>query len=411
MSGEPPVALADFNYRNKSHLESCYNHFGSYPKLAAWCGMEVGTLQDWGRRRFKIPVAQACYRDRGGIFGGTPETNEGPEPVPPPPAPEPETLADRLKGCLLKSKAQQTIEELADILDVSPRHVREAVRSLEEGSHLIKVSGSTLILERDLQLETTPLPIDNSKYLEQEIPLGFVADNHLGSKYERLDVLESLYDRFASYGVETVYQGGNILDGEARFNKYDIYCSGIEAQVANVVEKWPSRKGLVTMFVTGDDHEGWYVQREHIDIGRKIESEARAAGREDLVHLGYMERNLLYEQPGGSATIRVIHAGGGSAYATSYTSQKYVESIQGGEKPQIILVGHFHKFDYSFPRSVHVIQGGCTQDQTPFLRKKRIEAHVGGVVLWVKQNELGIFTSVKVEWLPYFNRGFYEYHW
>jgi len=71
----------------------------------------------------------------------------------------------------------------------------------------------------------------------------------------------------------------------------------------------------------------------------------------------------------------------------------------------------FHKFDYSYLRNVYIIQGGCTEDQTPFLRKKRIEAHVGGVVLWVKQNDLGVFTSVKVEWIPFYDKKSYIYHW
>jgi len=71
-----------------------------------------------------------------------------------------------------------------------------------------------------------------------------------------------------------------------------------------------------------------------------IEDEAKRNGRNDLIFIGHMERDIEYKQAKGSSIIRVIHAGGGSAYAVSYTSQKYVESLQGGEKPQIVLVGH-----------------------------------------------------------------------
>ena len=318
-------------------------------------------------------------------------------------------LALRLKA-LLKRHEKNTVASLADALDVSPRRVTEALDELQGQGVLVELAGGSVYLERDLPLVEAPVVIDFKKYREVEYPFGVVADNHLGSKYERQDVLECLFDRFQSYGVETVFQCGNIIDGEARFNKFDIYVHGVEDQVQNLIEKWPRRPGMTTRFVTGDDHEGWYVQREHIDIGGHIEACALKAGREDLVHLGYMERNLLMEQEGGSSTIRLIHAGGGSAYAVSYTSQKYAESIQGGEKPQIVLVGHFHKFAWDYPRNIHIIQAACTQDQTPFMRKRRIEAHVGGVVLWVKQNELGIFTSVKAEWLPFYNKTFY-YNW
>jgi hypothetical protein len=251
--------------------------------------------------------------------------------------------------------------------------------------------------------------IDQRKHTEQEFCIGFTADNHLNSKYERMDVLNDLFDRFVDAGVTDVYQGGNMIDGEARFNKFDIFNHGVEDQVRYFVENWPQREGIKTHFVTGDDHEGWYVQREHIDIGQIIEDRAKALGRTDLHHLGYMERDIEFVQPKGSSILRVIHAGGGSSYATSYTSQKYVESLQGGEKPAIVLVGHFHKLDYAYPREVHVIQMGCTEDQTPFMRKRRLQAHVGGGILWLTQNELGIFTSVKVQFFPYYDRKFYEY--
>lgn len=326
-------------------------------------------------------------------------------------APDLSPLAVQVKEHLRRCKDHQSIEQIADQCDASPKRVREALAQLEADAVLLNVRGDAFALERDLQLTETPLAIDVHKYAEVEIPLGLTADNHIGSKYERMDVLEALFDRFADAGVRTVYQGGNIIDGEARFNKFDVYVRGVEDQVANLIQKWPQRKGMTTHFVTGDDHEGWYTQREHIDVGRKIEQDAYAAGRDDLRHLGYMERDIDYQQSGGAARIRVIHAGGGSAYATSYSSQKYAEMLTGGEKPQIVAVGHFHKFNYTYARGVHIIQLGCTEDQTPFMRKRRIEAHVGGCILWVKQNELGIFTSVRVEWLPFFDKRFYQYKW
>jgi hypothetical protein len=45
------------------------------------------------------------------------------------------------------------------------------------------------------------------------------------------------------------------------------------------------------------------------------------------------------------------------------------------------------------------------------MRKRRIQAMVGGVVMWVKQNDIGIFTSVKVEFLPFYDKKFYSYRW
>jgi predicted phosphodiesterase/biotin operon repressor len=311
---------------------------------------------------------------------------------------------------LLKKK-RMSIDELANHFSVSPKEMGKEINKIRDKGILVDSFGTDFQLAKSIAPVEEPLVIDFKKHKEKEYCFGAIADTHLGSKYERLDALNCLYDRFESYGVDTVFLGGNMLEGEARFNIYDIYVRGVEDQVSNFVEKFPQRKGITTKFVTGDDHEGWYVQREHIDIGRVIIDRAKDAGRSDLEYLGHMERDIEFKQEGGSSILRVIHAGGGSSYAISYTSQKYVETLQGGEKPSIVIAGHFHQFDHSYPREVHVIQPGCTQDQTPFMRKRRIQAMVGGVVMWVKQNDIGIFTSVKVEFLPFFDRKYYRYVW
>lgn len=79
----------------------------------------------------------------------------------------------------------------------------------------------------------------------------------------------------------------------------------------------------------------------------------------------------------GNTKVRVLHPGGGSAYAISYTSQKIVESYSESEKPDILLHGHYHKFEYLYLRGIHIYQTGCLEEQTPFMRKKRLSAHLG----------------------------------
>jgi hypothetical protein len=85
-----------------------------------------------------------------------------------------------------------------------------------------------------------------------------------------------------------------------------------------------------------------------------------------------------------------------------------VESYQGGEKPQIELVGHYHKFNHGYPREVHAIQCGCTSDQTTFLRKQGIQVMPGFVVVKLKQAGFGAIERCAVEWFPFYDRGFYS---
>lgn len=238
--------------------------------------------------------------------------------------------------------------------------------------------------------------------------VGLVADTHLGSKHERLDVLEELYTIFAGEGATHVLHGGNWVEGESRFNKHDIKVFGMEGQLRYFIDNYPKRDGVTTAYVSGDDHEGWWQQREALNIGQALEDKARAAGRKDLRYLGYVEADIELKARKGSAVLRLMHGGGGASYAYSYVLQKTVEAFQGGEKPAVLVMGHHHKFDYCWPRSVHAVMPGCTTDQSIFMRKKKIEAHVGGVLAWIKQAPNGAITRFRAEWLPFFDRGYYE---
>jgi hypothetical protein len=153
------------------------------------------------------------------------------------------------------------------------------------------------------------------------------------------------------------------------------------------------------------------VQREGVNIGKVLQDRAKDAGRTDLIDIGYMERDFCFRKGTGKSIVRIIHGGGGTAYSMGYTSQKYAESLQGGEKPSVAIMGHFHKYDWCYPREIHMIQPGCVQDQTPFMRKKKIQAMVGGCIVELKQDSHGVFVRTRVEWMPFYDKKFYTYHW
>jgi hypothetical protein len=244
---------------------------------------------------------------------------------------------------------------------------------------------------------------------------GWLGDTHLCSKYARLDVLRDLYRRFADADLDRIFHAGNWIDGEARFNKYDLLVHGMDAQVRYLRDEYPvAPNGLKTYAIAGDDHEGWYCQREGVDIGKYAENELRAGGRTDWVNLGYMEAfvPLQHAESGQRTHLHLIHPGGGSAYATSYTVQKIVESYSGGSKPAVLLAGHYHKLEYLLTRNVHCVQTGCTQDQTPFARKKRLQFAVGGGVCELEQDpKTGAIIGCTIQFFNYFDRGFYNGRW
>lgn len=155
-------------------------------------------------------------------------------------------------------------------------------------------------------------------------------------------------------------------------------------------------------------HEGWWQKDTGLRIGWYMQNWAEERGRKDLVCIGHVEQDVLFERPHGTFRLRIIHPGGGTPYALSYPSQKMVESFQGGEKPQAMIMGHFHKFDMVYPREVLCLMPGCVQDQTTFMRKKKLGAHVGFCVCTIGARIDGTLGRFGVEWVPYYDRKYHQ---
>lgn len=312
----------------------------------------------------------------------------------------------------LLRKRRHTTEQLAESLKVESKRIIETIEAMQARGSLVYRFGDEWGMER------TPARNSGEHFYDSRpdgtYVFGFASDQHLASKYARADVLNDLYDKFSARGVDRVINCGNWIDGEARFNVHDLLVHGMDAQCEYLAEHYPQRNGLMTYAVAGDDHEGWYSAKHGVDIGRHAASIMADHGRTDWENLGYMEAfiALRHAKSGNTAQLLAMHPGGGSAYATSYKPQKIVESLQGGEKPAVLLIGHYHKLSYNVIRNVHAIQCGTSQDQTVFMRKKGIDAHVGGGIceLW-QDEETGAISRCRVEFFHYYNRGFYNGRW
>lgn len=266
---------------------------------------------------------------------------------------------------------------------------------------------------RQNQLQAAPEPVVDAMphdgidiNVGKVFRFGAIGDTHLGSRYEQLDTLNAIYDVYADQGVQHVFHTGNHIDGEARFNEQDIHVHGMNNQVEYFVRNYPHRPNMFTHFVTGDDHEGWYTQREGIDIGWYTEQKARQVGRIDLQYIGHMERDLRLTN---RTTMRVMHPGMGAAKAISWAAQGIVDMLEQYERPQVILAGHYHKAhflpDY---RGVHIIQTASVMSQTPWMRKKRIRSDIGAWVITITFTDEGSIARIGAEYLNY-NQGRWQY--
>lgn len=311
-------------------------------------------------------------------------------------------LVSHAKDILARHALTQA--DLAAALQCSTKACAEVVRRLSRKCD-ITYSAGLLSLKRPAFGKLTIDLFGGSSWHRA----GLVADTHLACIEQRLTELHAQYDLFAREGIRKVFHAGNIVDGYIeKINGSSVITPTRDGQAQYVLDHYPRRKGITTYFITGDDHEGWWIQKGH-NWGRDLHLLAQDQGRTDLQYLGHVEADVEFRAASGrSCILKVQHPGGGSAYARSYTGQKQVEAFEGGEKPAILVQGHYHVSNYMQDRGVHVISMPGFQDQTIFARKKRLRMEIGGAILEFTQDKFGAVARCRLEWNRFFNRGYYR---
>lgn len=211
--------------------------------------------------------------------------------------------------------------------------------------------------------------------LEQNISdnvfkVGIVSDTHLCSTEERLDELHTFYAIMKKEGIKTIFHAGDLVAGWGiyRGQENEVHTFGAQGQARFAIKNYPKVRGIVTYFITGN-HDLSFWKTSGVDIGELV-----AEKRPDMIYLGQYIGNVELN----GVRFRIMHPDGGGSYALSYRAQKISEQIPSGDKPQILLFGHWHTAHYFFYRNMHIFNCACFEGQTSFLLRKGINPIIGG---------------------------------
>lgn len=239
---------------------------------------------------------------------------------------------------------------------------------------------------------------------ESSIRFGMIGDTQIGSLYQRTDALAAFYRYCHNEGIEHVLHAGDVLDGWKVYKgqEFELHPNGRgwREQRDMFAELAPKYDGITTIFITGN-HDSSFKKLIGLVVGEEL-----STIREDWKFVGQDVGDVMLKTKQGQAfTVRLLHPGGGTAYALSYHPQKIVESMAGGQKPDLVAIGHYHKAEW-IPayRNVSTVQVGCFQSQTPFMVQRSLAAHVGGWIITAYLGERKKLTSrIQAEFI-----GFYE---
>ena len=304
-----------------------------------------------------------------------------------------------LLDALKQTGDEASVEQLADVADVSPKRVREALGRLAAQGYRLNLAlddGQAKVV-----LARVPPPSDNvhrALFSGERVRFAVISDTHLGSKHCRLDELHQAYEVLRDEGVDTVYHPGDLVCGMGIFpgqlSTIDVH--SYEGQVDYAVANYPRVDGVTTHLIAGNhDLEG--------DFGRVGANPVVAVcnQRPDLVYAGDYQATFELEQ---GTRIYLIHPKGGSSYALSYKPQKLIEGFEGGTKPNLVLIGHYHRRGLFEWRNVQALLSGCFEGGSAFGARLGLgEPAVGFHLVDMTVGDDGSIVRFRAEWLKFFH--------
>jgi len=218
-------------------------------------------------------------------------------------------------------------------------------------------------------------------YFSRKDRFGVISDPHIGSNMFDEPFWKQMIKVMKKEEVPRVYCCGDILEGMSGRDGqiYEMDEIGYENQM-DKAERLFKMFGDIPVFGIDGNHDAWFQKKNNAGVVVGKELEMRVKGYH---HLGQDEAEVEIRP---NVKMRLFHPGDGTAYAISYKMQKAMESFTGGEKPDILLEGHYHKALYMFNRNIHGIEAGTMCGQTRWMRSKKIPAHKG---FWIVDLELG----------------------
>ncbi len=264
-------------------------------------------------------------------------------------------MLDKFRAYLDKKKNPH-LETIKKDLELEEYQIYGLVEMLKKEGYLYEIVDNKIVKVKPIK-ENDIYKIPNNL---DHIKLLLISDTHLGSKYDRLDILRYLYDKANDKGVNYILHSGDLSEGVSNRPEqvYDLKEVSYTGQRDYIIEKYP--KGVPTYLIAGN-HDYWWIKRCGADICKDISNH-----REDIHYLGSDCADLHI----GKLKIRLFHGLGGSAYAKSYKLQKYLDSIPMEERPYLLQTGHIHQAFYMKQGNTHCFQTSCLQDMTPYERSK-----------------------------------------
>ncbi len=232
--------------------------------------------------------------------------------------------------------------------------------------------------------------------------LCVVSDTHLGNIHQQLHLLNKVYEEASKREIDTVLHCGDLVDGDylaiRKEQGRQMFLRGFDEQAGYVVDMYPEVDGIKTKFILGS-HDETHYKNGGATLGYWIPK-----CRKDMEYLG--QDTATIDVNGVSITLD--HPGDGSSKGLSYKLQTRIEELESGQKPKILLVGHYHKSYYFSYRNIQGIEVPCFCDKTQFQQKKGLTNIIGAYFLDIYSDNKGNIQFFEPEEMLFNNKDMWD---
>jgi predicted phosphodiesterase len=258
----------------------------------------------------------------------------------------------------------------------------------EEKKKLIKIIKKEKIEPRQKYI--------NLGYGLGHIKFAVISDTHIGSIYFDDEDLLRAFRLIKKEGSEFILHAGDHSDGFFAPHRmqqiWELKDIGYTQQLEHIINLYKETPKII--YGIDGNHDETYIRLAGVVLGNDLEARL---GKDKFENLGCGEGEIIF----GNTIIRLRHPKTGSSYALSYRGQKYADGLTGGQKPNVVISGHLHKFFYMDYRNIAMLDAGTLCNQSRWQREKELVNHKGFSFMEIWYNKKGI-TRAKIDWVPYY---------
>jgi predicted phosphodiesterase len=239
----------------------------------------------------------------------------------------------------------------------------------------------------------------NISFKGEDICIGFCTDTHIGEESFYDDLWYAFAEEAKAEGATLIAHGGDVHEGMSNRpdQVYHLRDVGFSAQMDHAERLF--RATDLPIYMIDGNHDRWGVKSSGLfavrDLAKRFNKPDGSPGRVQFIGSDCGEVLI------NGTRWMLSHGEDGAAYATSYRPQKMAESFSGGDKPNVLLLGHDHKQGYFFERNIHIIDGGALSYQSAWMRATRKACHTGFWIIHARIRDGEIIRLAPI-WYPFY---------